>query len=245
MPGHPPAESQEEGVDAKSRRRIEMGAQVEQFNGTHPDTDPGYNVAAEKLKRFLQQAIAAAAAQRDGLVAVRAASARKEELRRLMLAVPIAHLAEVGRAAARDDHELGTAFRFKPGSATFQAFRTAARGMQLEADTNREVLVKHGLSESVLEQFGRQLDEFDAAVALGIDGRSRHMGATAELRRLGVEIARAVRVMSGRNRLRFEDDPQVLASWLAASSVRGTPRGDSSETVPPQQPPTGEVRPAA
>ena len=221
-----------------------MGARVEQFNGTHPDTDPGYSIAAEKLRQLVQQATAAAAAQRDGLVAVRAASARKEELRRAMLAVPIAHLAEVGRAAARDDHELGTAFRFKPGSKTFQAFRTAARGMQLEADTNREVLVKRGLSESVLVQFGRLLDEFDAAVALGIDGRSRHMGATAELRRLGVEIARTVRVMNGRNRLRFEENAQVLASWLAASSVLGTPRGGSPETVP-SQPPAGEVRPAA
>ena len=104
--------------------------------------------------------------------------------------------------------------------------------------------MKHGLSESVLEQFGRQLDEFDAVVAQGIDGRSRHMGATAELRRLGVEIARAVRVMNGRNRLRFEENAQVLASWLAASSVLGTPRGGSPETVP-SQPPDGEVRPAA
>jgi hypothetical protein len=221
-----------------------MGAQVEQFNGAHPDTDPGYNIAAEKLRQLMQQAIAAAAAQRDGLVAVGAASARKQELRMEMLAVCIAHLAAVGRSAARDNHELGTAFRVKPGSKTFQALRTAARGMQLEAETNREVLVKHGLSESVLEQFGRLLDEFDVAVALGIAGRSRHMGATAELRRLGVEIARTVRVMNGRNRLRFEDNAQMLASWLAASSVLGAPRGGPPETVP-SQPPAGEVRPAA
>jgi hypothetical protein len=127
-----------------------MGARVLKFNSTHPDTDAGYNVTAGKLEQLMQQADAVAAAQRDGLVAVRAASSRKEELRRAILAVPVAHLAEVGRAAAREDHELGTAFRFKPGSRTFQAFRVAARGMQLEADTHKEVLMKHGLSESVL-----------------------------------------------------------------------------------------------
>jgi hypothetical protein len=141
-------------MNAQSHRRIEMGARVLKFNSAHPDTDAGYNVTASKLEQLMQQADAAAAAQRDGVVAVGAASARKEELRRAIMVVPIAHLAEVGRAAARDDHELGSAFRFKPGSKTFQAFRVAARGMQLEAETHREVLVKHGLSESVLEQFG-------------------------------------------------------------------------------------------
>jgi len=227
-----------------------MGARVLKFNSANPDSDAGYKVTAAKLEQLMQQADAAAAAQRDGLVAVRAASARKEELRRAILAVPVAHLAEVGRAAARDDHELGTAFRFRPGSKTFQSFRVAARGMQLEAQTQREVLVKHGLSESVLEQFGRMLDEFDAAVALGIEGRSKHMGATAQLRFLAVEIARAVRVMNGRNRQRFEENGQALAAWLAASAVLGTPRGGAPETVPAPTPEggtpsTGEVRPAA
>ena len=221
-----------------------MGARVLKFNSANPDSDAGYNVTAAKLEQLMQQADAAAAAQREGLVAVRAASARKEELRRSILAVPVAHLAEVGRAAAREDHELATAFRFRPGSKTFQSFRVAARGMQ------REVLVKHGLSESVLEQFGRMLDEFDAAVALGIEGRSKHMGATAQLRLLATEIARAVRVMNGRNRQRFEENGQMLASWLAASAVLGTPRGGGSEPVPAPTPEggtpsTGEVRPAA
>ena len=86
---------------------------------------------------------------------VRAASVRKQELRRTMLMVPVAHRAAVGRAAARENHELGTAFRAKAARNTFPSFRVAARGMQLEAETNKEVLVKHGLSESVLEMNGR------------------------------------------------------------------------------------------
>ena len=175
-------------MNAQSRRRIEMGARVLKFNGAHPDTDAGYAVTTARLEELLRQADVAAAAQRDGLTEVRAASARKESLRRTILAVPVAHLAEVGRAAAREDHELGTAFRFKPGNKSFQAFRVAARGMQLEAETRKEVLAKHGLSESVLVQFGRMLDEFDAAVALGIEGRTKHMGATAQLRLLAIEV---------------------------------------------------------
>ncbi len=233
-------------MNAQSRRRIEMGARVLKFNGAHPDTDAGYAVTTARLEELMRQVDVAAAAQRDGVTEVRAASARKESLRRTILAVPVAHLAEVGRAAAREDHELGTAFRFKPGNKSFQAFRVAARGMQLEAETRKEVLAKHGLSESVLGQLGRMLDEFDAAVALGIEGRTKHMGATAQLRLLGIEVGRAVRVMDARNRQRFEQDGQALGSWLSASAVLGTPRGPVPIPVPEGgTPPEGEVRPAA
>ena len=127
-----------------------------------------------------------------------------------MLAVPIAHLAEVGRAAAREEHELGKTFRFKPGASTYLAFRTAARGMASSAETHREVLAKYGLAQSVLDQFVQMLDQFDAAVALGIEGRTAHVGATRELQAVASEIFRTVRLMNGRNRQRFADDGQLL-----------------------------------
>jgi hypothetical protein len=46
-----------------------------------------------------------------------------------MRAGPIAHLAEVGKLAAREQHELGNAFTFKPSSSTNLAFRAAAGSM--------------------------------------------------------------------------------------------------------------------
>jgi hypothetical protein len=160
-----------------------------------------------------------------------------------MLAVPIAHLAEVGQEAAREEHELGKTFRFKPGASTFLAFRTAARGMASAAEAHREVLAKHGLSESVLAEFVRMLDDFDAAVTLGIEGRTAHVGATRELRAVSSDIVRAVRVMNGRNRQRFAEDGQLLGSWISASTVLGRPRpGTEPEGGTPAG---GEVRPAA
>jgi hypothetical protein len=157
--------------------------------------------------------------------------------------VPIAHLAEVGRAAAREEHELGKTFRFKPGASTFLAFRTAARSMAAAAETHREVLVKYGLSQSVLEEFVRMLDQFDEAVKLGIDGRTSHIGATREIRAVSSEIVRTVRVMDGRNRQRFAEDGQLLGSWISASTVLGTPRPDAEPEG--GTPAGGEVRPAA
>ena len=235
-------------MNAESRRKIEMGNSALKFTGAHPDTDAGAAPAVAKLGQLVERADELAAAQRDGMIHVRAAAARKVELRREMLAVPIAHLAQVGAMAAREDHELGKTFRFKPGASTFLAFRTAARGMASAAEARKETLAKHGLVPSVLEELGRMLDEFDAAVALGSDGRVAHLGATRELKAVAQEIVRTVRVMDGRNRLRFVDDGKLLGSWLGASRVlRGRRAGTEGGAAAPEGtlPAGGEVRPAA
>ena len=230
-------------MNGESRRKIEMGRRALEFSLAHPDTEPGTAVAVTRLEQLVARAEDTATAQRDGLIHVRAASARKEELRRAMLDVPIAHLAEVGRAAAREEHELGKTFRFKPGANTFLAFRTAARSMASSAQTHREVLARYGLAQSVLDEFVQMLDQFDEAVLLGNEGRTAHVGATRELKAVSSEIVRTVRVMDGRNRQRFADEGQLLGSWFSASTVLGTPRpGTESEG---ETPAGGEVRPAA
>ena len=128
--GQPPACTAREGrMNAESRRKIEMGTRALNFTVTHPDTEPSSAAVVAKLEGLVARANEQATAQRDGFIQVRAASARKSELRRAMLEVPIAHLADVGQVAAREQHELDKMFRFKPGASTFLAFRAAARGM--------------------------------------------------------------------------------------------------------------------
>jgi hypothetical protein len=89
----------------------------------------------------------------------------------------------------------------------------------------------------------QMLDQFDAAVALGNDGKTAHVGATRELRAVATEIVRTVRVMDGRNRQRFADQGQLLGWWISASTVLGTPRPSGEPEGGP--PAGGEVRPAA
>jgi hypothetical protein len=230
-------------MNAESRRKIEMGARALKFTVTHPDTEPSSAAVVVKLEGLVTRANEQATAQRDGFIQVRAASARKAELRRAMLEVPIAHLADVGEVAAREQHELDKVFRFRPGASTFLAFRAAARGMASAAKTHKDVLAKHGLSAPVLEEFDRMLDQFDGAVEAGNDGRTAHLGATRELETVAQEIVRTVRVMDGRNRQRFAEEEQLLGSWISASTVLGT-RGRGTE---PEGgiPAGGEVRPAA
>jgi hypothetical protein len=219
-----------------------MGTRALEFSRAHPDSEPGTAEVVARLEQLIARAKATAAAQRDGIIQVRAGRSRKEDLRKAML-VPIAHLAEVGRAAAREEHELGKTFRFRPEASTHFAFRTAARGMATAAQEHREVLVKYGLSPSVLDEFLKQIDQFEEAIALGHEGRAAHIGATRELRAVSAEIFRLVRVMKGRNLQRFADDAQLLGSWMSASRVFGKPQlGKEPEEETPEG---GEARPAA
>lgn len=229
-----------------------MGERADGFSVAHPDTDAGYIIASNNLTRLVEQGHGLAAVQREGLIDERAGATRKKVLRRSLLAGPIAHLAEVGKGAASDDHELGKSFVFKPDAHTFSAFRTAAGTMAAAAQTNKEVLIKHGLSESVLAELVELLNQFDAAAALCTNGRITHMGATKQLKAVAKEIARTVRVMDARNRQRFQSDGQLLGSWIAATAVRGTPRGASTpkDTASPPQDSSGsveagDIRPAA
>ncbi len=89
------------------------------------------------------------------------------------------------------------------------------------------------------------MDQFDAAVALGVEGRTAHIGATREIRQVAAEIARTVRVMDGRNRQRFADDGELLGAWLGASRVLGRRQGgpDPASAAEKAAPARGEGTP--
>ncbi|MGH7515603.1 MAG: hypothetical protein ACREOQ_22090 [Gemmatimonadales bacterium] len=237
-----------------------MGASALVVSRGRPDSDAGFNVSLTQLEAAVARGEKAAVAEREAVVDIRTSSEQKRELRKAMLNGPIAHMAGVGKLAAKEVPELSKSFMTKPGVGSYQVFQAAARTMQAAADANKEVLARYGLSESVLAQFGQMLNQFDAAVKLGKEGRTAHKGTVLELRTVGILIGRTVRVMDARNRQRFQDDPQALGAWLSAKRVLGTPSGigapapgDSGTPdtpVTPAEPGSGtpaggEVRPAA
>jgi hypothetical protein len=233
-------------MNAKSRRKIEMGTRALEFSRAHPDASPGYTAAVTRLEQGLARANELAAQQRDGLLEVRAATARKVELRRSMRQAHLAHLAQVAKIAGREVPELVQKFVLKPGTSSYLAFRTVARGIAAEAESQKEVLVKHGLVEAVLESLVQTLDQFDAAVEQGSAGRQAHVGASAELQAVADEVVQIVNVMDGLNRYRFAKEGELLAAWKSASNVLATPRNGSAKSASDGAPPAGgEIRPAA
>ena len=234
----------------RSRNVLQMGKSADEFSVAHPDTDAGYIIAAGQLTQLVEKGYGLIAVQREGLIDDHAGVARRQQLRRDMRG-PIAHMAEVGKQAARDQHELGKTFTFKPSSSTYLAHRAAAGTMAAAAQTHKDLLIKHGLSESVLAQFVQMLDEYDTAVSLHTTGRTAHVAATKNLDGIVTEITRVVRVMDARNRQRFQNDGQLLNSWISVSTVLGTPRtvpapkdsATSNEDSTPSA--STDVRPAA
>jgi hypothetical protein len=235
---------------AVTRRVYDLCVRVLNWTAAHPDDEPGFTVLVAQLQALAARMGQVITDQRNGLIDSRAATSRKRERRRTMLSVPIAHLAQIGALAAREQHELGKTFRFKPTATSLVAFRSAARAMIEEAQSHKEVLVKHGLSESVLVEFERMLDQFDAAMRLGAEGRMRHTAATRELVALTKEAGRLVRAMDARIRVRYRNDLPALEQWVSARAVLGAPRPVEDGAEPPVEGggtpgAGGEVRPAA
>ena len=243
-------------MNSEVRRTFEMTARAVNFSDAEPDDDAGHAVSVARLKAVKAEREEVAAIQRAGLIDVHTGAEAKRRLRREMLAGPIAHLVEVGGLAKQEQPDLVNRLRYKPAGDTYVAHLTAARGMQAEAVTSKEVLSKYGLSESVLDVFGQLLDLFDVAVKLGTDGRAKHTGATRRLKALALEAGRIVRAMDARNRYRFRNDEQRLGAWINASTVFGRATGLGPVDAPVPEPgPSGseeggapaggDVRPAA
>lgn len=231
---------------AKSRRKIEMGQRVLEFIRQHPDLGPGFASATARLQERLTRAHQLAQQQLNGRSEVSAATARKADLRRTMLRAHLDHLISVAQVAAAEDPELAQKFNFPADARTYLSFRAAASSMAAEAESRKDLLIKHGLSEDVLSGLMTSLDQFETAVEQGSAGRLTRVGATAELVTVADEVVQVVKVMNGLVRLKFANQPNVLAAWESASNVFATPKPEDQPEPGTTTPATGgDVRPAA
>ena len=230
-----------------------MGFRALDFSKAHPDSSAGYTTALARLEELIGKADGIATKQRAGVIAERTATARKREIRATLHKSMLRHVARVAEGASLEQPELIRKFRLQPGNSSYQSFRTAARAMAAEAVAQKELLVRHGLSEPLLDGLVQSLDKFEEAVQQGAAGRNAHVGASAELAAVVQDVVLVVRVMDGLNRFRFAHDAESLAGWESASNVFGPsqpvdeapvdpgPEGDdgSTPTAPDQ------IQPAA
>ena len=62
-------------------------------------------------------------------------------------------------------------------------YRTVARTLLDKGVAQRELLVKHGLGETLLDDLRKAVDELDASVEETVASKQRHILARTELRR--------------------------------------------------------------
>lgn len=232
-------------MNAKTRKKLEMGTRALEFSRAHPDESPGYAATLAQLEEQLTRSRQLATQQREGIVEVRATSARKQELRRSIRRRQLVHLARVARRAAKELPELAQKFALAREPIPYLTFKTLATSMVTEAQRQKELLIKHGLVERVLDSAVESLQEFDQVVEQGAQGRRVHIGASADLDVVADEVVQLVSVLDGLNRFRFADDPDLLAAWRSASNVIGPPRPAAKPPAPDRPSTGGEERPAA
>lgn len=240
---------------AEAGRVYETGVRVGLFTDSTPDpeADQGYTSLVTREKDVVEQMRVVAMEQRAGLLDKAAGAAEKARIRQETRGGPMAALAEVAKRARKDHRDVAMQFRYKPGQQSYVAFEGAARSMLAAAEANKETLVPYGLSTTVTVSLTALLDRFAKARELCDQGRIAHKTATQRLEALAQDLGSIIRTMDARNRVRYKDDPQTLAKWVAASTVLGT-RGsaEAGDVVQAVQGPVagapaagGDVRPAA
>jgi hypothetical protein len=221
-----------------------MGSRALGFSLAHPDASPGYATTLARLEDRLARAGKLMELQRDGFAQVRGATVQKRDLRRIIRRTQLLHLARVAEGAAKEVPELIQKFALGPDQTPYLEFQASARAMLAEAQNQKEVLVKHGLADTLLEGLVKNLNQFDRAVEQGTEARRSHVGASAELDAIGDEIVHLVKVMDALNRFRFAGAVEILAEWESASNVFG-PVHPAEEKPEATSPPSSAVKPAA
>jgi hypothetical protein len=236
-------------MDRQVRRKLEMAVRVGDFFQAHPSADANHALVLGRLKEAIGRMEVLIAQQVGGFLSKRSSVVRRKELRRRLYHGLLRHLVTIAGSAAREKPELLEKFELPSTSASHKLFRTVARKMLEQGQAEKELLLKHGLGATLLDELSAAIDQFDASVAETSSGTLDHVVARAELEELSDEVMRLVGMLDGINRYRFERDPQLLVAWKTAKHVVSGPQVEStvppSPTPEPTQPPTGEVKPAA
>jgi len=201
------------------------------FGKAHPDPSAGFTAAQGALEAGVDRADALATQQRTGTIIEGAANGRKNRYRDKVLPPVLNHLIRVAVVASKDVPELARTFQM-PDDDSYFAFRTAIGSMAEAARVHLDLLVRHGLVESLLTSLEQTIVQLDQATAEADEGRRAHVGASADLEVVSHDLMKLVKVMDGLNRFRFADVAEKLAAWESASKVISRSRAVRDQARP-------------
>jgi len=207
-------------MDARLRRRLEMAVRVRDFLRAHRTDGVAEGAALARLEELVQRAQVLAAQQRAGIVATRAATEMRAEVRRALRSKLLLYLSAVGGVAASENLELAAQFRL-PRVGPNQAFVTMARGMLEKATEHKELLVKSGMAETLIADITAAIEEFQQTLEATRAGLREHVSATADLWAVMAEVSEQVKVLDGVVRYRFGNNAELMGAWASVHSVVG------------------------
>ncbi len=220
-------------MDVRFSRRIERATRVREFCKAHPLPDPAYATALAALEEAIARAQAIADRQHQGLAAARAARGRRRQLRKDLHTQILKYLVAVGDLIAAERPELAEKLGLPRSDLSYRSFVTAVRGMLASATPEKELLVKKGMSETLLDDLGRMVDAMEAAGETARTSRREHIGARADFDVVSFELAKEIGVLEGLYRYRFGADAELMAEWDAVRQIPGLPQPKAEEKTPP------------
>jgi hypothetical protein len=221
-----------------------MGTSVRTFSRAHPSADASYTLVLDRLDAAIARIEELAKQQEGGYASKHSSVVRRQDLRRRLHQGPIRHLVTTAEDAGTEIAGIAAKFRLPKTSGTHAAFRAVASELLGEGRANQEVLVKYGLSATLLDELENGIKEFDASLAESDGGKQSHVAARAEMKALGDEVVRIVGILDGFNRYRFHTDPELIAAWESAKHRVSGAQGKEAAGAPVVPAPSG-LEPAA
>jgi hypothetical protein len=220
-------------MDRQVRVKLAMATSVGAFSRAHPSTDGSYVAVVDRLDGVIVRIEKLAEQQAGGQASTQSAAARRADIRRQLQMGLLRHL--VTTAAHADTEAPGIAEKFPTPNcnATHAVYRARAGDLLNQARRHQELLVRHGLSETLLDDLEATLAEFDASLRESDDGKQTHVAARAEMKALCDEITRLVGILDGFNRYRFHNQPQLIVAWESAKHVAAAPQPKREEDAAP------------
>ena len=209
-------------MNAQLRRRLEMSARVRDFLRAHQMDGVGQDLGLTKLERLLERAENLATQQRVGVAVERSAVKQRQELRRALQPRILGYLSAVGAVVATQNAELAEQFRMPSANATHQALLTTSRAILEKATAQKELLVKLGMSEQVLDELATALGQYEDTLQATSAGRREHVGARADLKTVAADISKQIRLLDKVVRYRFGDNAELMGAWESARNVAGS-----------------------
>ena len=226
-------------MDKETRRKLSMAARALDFATANPSDQASIKTVVARLDTLVNEAEDQSVQQRNGAVSQQLAIAQRNAVRQTARRELLDQLSRLAAAAAKDHPELKTLFRMPPFHATNRTFRIAAQDLLAAATAQKPLLDSLGLGETVIDDLTQAIATIDAATEAAHAGRRTRVGASAALEDAVLSAVRVVDVLDGLYRVRFKNDPDLLAAWISASNVRRESR-KAADPVEPAPTPADE-----
>jgi hypothetical protein len=218
-------------------RKLNMAVRARDFSVANPSADPNFVLVLDRLTGAIDRVVALGGRQVTGRLSRHASIVERQEVRRKLRNDLLPHLVTIARTASVDQPMLGDQFEIPGHNLSNARFYAAAKAMLELGLAEQEVLLKHGLSDTLLPDLEGTVNAYAATITTTNASRE-------ELEEVGDQIMQLVDVMDGINRYRFRDDPARLVAWEAARHVVTGPRKSDTDTSP-SVPAGSAVKPAA